>query len=157
VPQQLLVRSPKAQNNITSLPHGTSIFDIRSTTISKDEIEEKEGLKLFSLPSALIASSPHFYSKNTMDARAALSMVRDASSLLTHFLEGGIVPSLAGWQGHFVILAGTASPMTWSRRCKLPDMMYVRIILLLINCPLLHQTLTYPPCKPDQAHVAIHA
>jgi hypothetical protein len=31
VPQQLLVRSPNAKNNVIPLPHNTSLFDVRSS------------------------------------------------------------------------------------------------------------------------------
>src|ERR1700744_5889924 len=31
VPRQLLVRSPKARNKVTKLPHGTSLLDLRAT------------------------------------------------------------------------------------------------------------------------------
>ncbi|MEM6359397.1 MAG: Fic family protein [Bacteroidota bacterium] len=99
VPRQLLVRSPKAQNNTLSLPHGTSLFDIRATPAPESDYEEKEGLRVYTLPAALIACSPHFFSGSPMDARAALSLVRDASDLLTRLLEGGhsiIVGRLAG-------------------------------------------------------------
>ena len=41
--------------------------------------EEKEGLRLFSLESALIECSPQFFSSHATDARAALATIRDAS------------------------------------------------------------------------------
>ena len=61
--------------------------------------EEKEGLRLFSLESALIACSPHYFSSHATDARAALATIRDASGLLARLLEGGhstIAGRLAG-------------------------------------------------------------
>ncbi len=99
VPRQLLVRSPKAQNNVTALPHDTSLLDIRAAIPDKKEIQKKDGLHLFSLPAALIACSPDFYRQNPTDMRAALSMVRDASEVLDLLLEGGhstIAGRLAG-------------------------------------------------------------
>jgi hypothetical protein len=89
VPQQLLVRSPRARNKITSLPHGTSLFDVRSSLPSLEDREEKEGIRLFSLSAALIASSPGFFTSNPTDGRTALSMVRDASDILAKLLDGG--------------------------------------------------------------------
>lgn len=99
VPRQLFVRSPKARNKVTALLHGTSLFDLRASLPEAKQIEEKEGLRIFSLPSALIACSPQFFRQNPTDARASLSMVRDASEVLDRLLEGGhstIAGRLAG-------------------------------------------------------------
>jgi hypothetical protein len=51
------------------------------------------------LPAALISCSPGFYLNNAADARAALSMIPDASEILHKLLEGGhstIAGRLAG-------------------------------------------------------------
>lgn len=99
VPVQLLVRSPKARNKVTNFPHDTSLFDVRSAMPERKEIVEKEGLRLFSLPAALVACSPNFFRQNATDARAALSMVRDSSDVLTPLLKGShsvIAGRLAG-------------------------------------------------------------
>ena len=99
VPKQLLVRSPRANNNKISLPYDTSFSDLKLSLPSKVEIEEKEGLYLFSLISALKESSPNFYSQYPTDARAALAMVRDSSEVLARLLVGGhsiIAGRLAG-------------------------------------------------------------
>lgn len=89
VPRQLLVRSPKGHNNITPLPHDTSLLDVRNAIPKPREIEEKNGLRVFALPAALIASSPTLFMQNPLDARAALAMIRDASEVLARLLEGG--------------------------------------------------------------------
>ena len=89
VPLKLLVRSSKAQNNLISLPHGTSLLDVNATVPAGKDIEEKGGLRLFSLSAALIACSPRYFGQNPIDMRAALSMVRDASEVLDPLLEGG--------------------------------------------------------------------
>jgi len=99
VPRQLVVRSPKARNKITKLPHGTSLLDLRAALPAAGDREEKEGLRIFSLESALIACSPNYFSRNSTDARAALAMIRDASGILARLLEGGhstIAGRLAG-------------------------------------------------------------
>ena len=99
VPRQLLVRATKARNNVTALPHGTSLLVIRSSLPEENDIVEKDGLRLFSLPAALIACSPGYFRQNPTDMRAALSMVRDASEVLDRLLEGGhstIAGRLAG-------------------------------------------------------------
>jgi hypothetical protein len=89
VPRQLLVRSPKARNKITTLPHDTSLFDTRAALPEAEQIAEKDGLRLFSVSAGLVNCGSAFFQKNSMDARAALSMVSDASSVLALLLEDG--------------------------------------------------------------------
>jgi hypothetical protein len=89
VPRQLLVRSPKARNKITTLPHDTSLFDTRAALPEAGQIAEKEGLRLFSGPSGLVNCGSGFFRQNPTDARAVLAMVRSASDVLALLLEGG--------------------------------------------------------------------
>ena len=99
VPDQLIVRTPKGSNKPTALPHGTSIFDVRYSVPRESEIIEREGLRLYSVPAAFLASSKRFFRSASTDARAALAMVKDASDLLALLLEGGhstIAGRLAG-------------------------------------------------------------
>ena len=99
VPPQLIVRSPKATNKPTSLPHNTSLFEVRSALPEPAQTESLDGLQVFSIPAALIACSPTFYKKNQTDTRVALSMIQDASQVLGLLLDGGhskIAGRLAG-------------------------------------------------------------
>lgn len=99
VPRQLMVRSPKGGNKVTALLYGTSLFDVRAAVPEEKDIEERDGLRLFSLPAALTTCSPGFFENNSTDARAALAAVRDASEVLNRLLEGGhstIAGRLAG-------------------------------------------------------------
>lgn len=99
VPEQLLVRAPKARNKITKLIHGTSILDVRSSLPEKEDVIEIEGLRVFSLASALVACSPGYFTQNPTDIRAALSSVSNASDVLARLLGGGhsvIAGRLAG-------------------------------------------------------------
>ena len=99
VPPQLLVRTPKAGNKPTALPYDTSLLDIRAAVPSEKDIEERDGLRLFSLSAALIGASPAFYENQPIDARAALATISDASEVLNRLLEGGhstIAGRLAG-------------------------------------------------------------
>ena len=89
VPPQFLVRTPKGGNKPITLPHGTSMLDVRAALPDKKDIVELDGLRLYSLPAALVACSAGFFAYNPTDARAALSMVRDASDVLARLLEGG--------------------------------------------------------------------
>jgi Fic/DOC family protein len=99
VPEQLLVRTPKGGNKPTSLLHKTSIMDVRLKLPDKNDIEKKENLQIIALPAALISCAPSYYSNNAVEARAALSMISDASEILHKLLEGGhstIAGRLAG-------------------------------------------------------------
>jgi hypothetical protein len=99
VPRQLVVRSSKARNKVTTLPHGTSLLDLRAALPAAGDGEEKEGLRVFSVESALIECSPNYFSRNSTDVRAALATIRDASGLLARLLNGGhstIAGRLAG-------------------------------------------------------------
>jgi fido (protein-threonine AMPylation protein) len=89
VPKQLLVRATKARNNITALPYGMSLLDVRAALPEANDIVEKNDLRLFSLPAALIACSHGYFRQNSTDMRAALSMLRDASDILEKLLNGG--------------------------------------------------------------------
>jgi hypothetical protein len=89
VPPQLLVRAPKARNKVTALIYNTSIFDIRTPLPPKEDIQEIEGLRLYSLESGLIACGADFFTRHPTDARICLTMVKDASGVLAKLLDGG--------------------------------------------------------------------
>ena len=99
VPKQLLVRSSKASNNLIHLPHGTSLLDIQASLPESNDVFSLEGLNVFSLEAALVAASPIYFQQSATDARAALSMVKHSSGLLSLLLSGGhssIAGRLAG-------------------------------------------------------------
>ena len=89
VPQQLLVQSVKARNNVTPLPHGTSLLDIRSNLPPNKNANEINGLRVFSVPAALTACGPRAFTQNPTDMRATLSIIGNASEVLELLLEGG--------------------------------------------------------------------
>ena len=99
VPPQLLVRAPKGGNKPTPLPHGTSLFDVRNAMPGAREMVQVDGLRLFSVPAALIAVSADFFRRASTDVRAAMATVKDASDVLALLLAGGhstIAGRLAG-------------------------------------------------------------
>ena len=89
VPGQVLIRSPRGGNKPLSLPHGTSIFDVRLELPPAQDIEIKEGLRLFNLPSALVAAAPTHFASHPIPLRAALASIVDVSDVLGRLLEGG--------------------------------------------------------------------
>ncbi len=88
VPRQLLVRAQRARNQVTTLTHGTSILEVRARLPDANRIVMADGMRLFSLPAALVAASPRIYRQSATDMRAALAQIRDASELLPLLLEG---------------------------------------------------------------------
>lgn len=89
VPQQLLVHTPQGGNKPIKLPHNTSLFDVRYALPDKKDVVVLNGLRLFSLPAALVACGAGFFEQRPTDTRAALAMIRDASDVLAVLLEGG--------------------------------------------------------------------
>ena len=89
VPRQILIRSPTGGNKPVPLPFETSIFDLRLKLPPAQDMEIKDGLRVFNLPCALIACSPTHYTAHPIAMRAALAAITDASDVLSHLLEGG--------------------------------------------------------------------
>jgi len=89
VPMQVLIRSPRGGNKPLALPYKTSIFDVRLELPPAQDMEIKDGLRLFNLPSALIAAAPTHFAANPIPMRAALASIADASDVLGRLLEGG--------------------------------------------------------------------
>lgn len=99
VPSQLVVRTPRGGNKPTALPHGTALFDVRSAMPSDRDVVVDHGLRLFSVPAALVAVSEQHFRRAPMDVRAAMATVTDASGVLAVLLAGGhstIAGRLAG-------------------------------------------------------------
>jgi hypothetical protein len=89
VPGQLLVRSPKGGNKPVALLHEISILDLRLNLPDRNDMEIRENLRMMTLPAALISCAPSYFSNAAIEARAALSMISDASEILHRLLEGG--------------------------------------------------------------------
>lgn len=99
VPTQLIIRSPKGNNSPTSLLFGTSLFVMKSPLPNVAEIERKHGVRIVNLPSSIVHSTPSIFTRQAIEARTALIMIKDASELLSVLLDGGhstIAGRLAG-------------------------------------------------------------
>ena len=79
----------KGGNKPTPLPHGTSLFDVRNAMPNDNEIVDRDSLRLFSVPAALVAVSEQCFRRTSTDVRAAMTIVKDASDVLALLLEGG--------------------------------------------------------------------
>ncbi len=89
IPKQLIIRSPKAGNNITQLMYDNSLLDAKLAMPAAKEINENNGIRIFSLATALIACTQNYFLQNSIDTRTALSTIGNASEILAPLLEGG--------------------------------------------------------------------
>ncbi|MBK5245433.1 MAG: Fic family protein [Eubacteriaceae bacterium] len=99
VPHQLIVRALKASNTNIDLLHNTSIFAMESPLPNIASVIEKDGIRMLTLPSALIHCTPSIFEKNPIDMRTALAQIADASEILAILLDGShtvIAGRLAG-------------------------------------------------------------
>ena len=88
VPQQLLVRSPRGNNKPRTFLHNTSIFDVRLALPAVEQIENLAGINVYNLPAALVYASADQFQTSPVQMRTALSMVTDASDVLSVLLAG---------------------------------------------------------------------
>lgn len=96
---QLMVRSPKGNNKPTPLPYNTSLFNLKTSIPPEELITMEQGIRMYNLQAALVYSTPGIFTSNAIDARTALSLIRDASEILPILLENGhstITGRLAG-------------------------------------------------------------
>lgn len=89
VPPQLVVRSPHGNNRPTPLPHHTSVFNMRADLPAQRQMIVDRGLRMYSLHASVVYSTAGAYSKNGLDARTTLSLIRDASEVLPVLLKNG--------------------------------------------------------------------
>lgn len=95
VPLQLIVKSPLANNTVTNLPFNTTLFNLKADLPEAGLRTQQNGIRFYTLPGALIYASANTYTRNPIDARTVLSIVRDASELLPVLLNNGHT-SIAG-------------------------------------------------------------
>lgn len=101
VPTQLLVRSPKGRNKPTELIHGTSLFDVRLKIPDSQHLSRIDGLRVYTLPSALVHCARNHFITQATQIRAALSMLTDASEVLSILLAGGHITAAGRLAGAF--------------------------------------------------------
>jgi len=79
VPTQLIIRSSKGNNSPTALLFGTSLFVMKSPLPNIAEIEEKHGIRIVNLPASIVHSTPSIFTRQAIEVRTALLMIKDAS------------------------------------------------------------------------------
>lgn len=96
IPRQVVVHALKGANNRINLPFGTSLYDLQQKDMPPDsDLAERGGLLLFAPNAALVRVQASFFILHPVEARVALSRVRDASEVLAGLLDGGR-PAAAG-------------------------------------------------------------
>ncbi len=99
IPVQLVVRALKSSNTIVNFIYNTSLLAMQSPLPASAEIMEINGLRMLTLPSALIHCSPTMFEKNPIDMRTVLATIPDSSEILQLLLDGShtvIAGRLAG-------------------------------------------------------------
>jgi fido (protein-threonine AMPylation protein) len=100
IPAQVVVYSLKGTNNTIQLLFGTSFYDLKQPRMPpQEDLIDKNGLRLFTAPAALVKVTQGFFQRSPVEAQVALASVRDASEILGRLLDGGhsgIAGRLAG-------------------------------------------------------------
>lgn len=99
VPNQLIIRAPRAPNSNMKLLYNTSLFGMKSPLPNTADTTIINGIRMMTLPSALIHCSHVMFEKNATDMRTALSQVKHSSEILRQLLDGShtvIAGRLAG-------------------------------------------------------------
>jgi hypothetical protein len=89
LPTQVIVHTPHGGNKRVDLPRNCSLLPYRADLPADDQIEIRGGLRVLTLPLALIRVPAHFFQTSATDAQLALSMLPDASDLNRALLAGG--------------------------------------------------------------------
>ena len=90
IPAQAVVYSPKATNHNMTLLFGTSLYDLKQPAMpARSDLMVKDGLRLFSPSAALVKVPETFFSRNPIETRVVMAVIRDGSDVLRHLLNGG--------------------------------------------------------------------
>jgi hypothetical protein len=100
IPKQVIIHSPRANNNRIDLLHGTSFFALKENKLPPaHELETKDGLRVFRLAAALTRVNEDFFARYPIETQVIASSIQEPSQLLARLLEGGhstIAGRLAG-------------------------------------------------------------
>jgi fido (protein-threonine AMPylation protein) len=90
IPKQVVVYSPRGTNHNIELPFGTSLYDLKQSTMpDTSDVIVKDRLRLFSPSAALTKVPESFFGRQPIETQLALTSLRDASDLLRILLAGG--------------------------------------------------------------------
>lgn len=90
VPKQVVIYSPKGTNHTIELPFGTSLYDLKqSTMLNGADVVVKDGLRMFSASAALVKVPESAFARWPLETQVALTRLRNGSDLLRLLLAGG--------------------------------------------------------------------
>jgi fido (protein-threonine AMPylation protein) len=90
IPSQTVINSPRAANNKIDLLFGTSLYDLKESSMPPmTDLVMRDGLRIFSPAAALVGVSEAFFIRNPVETRVVLASIRDAADVLRRLLEGG--------------------------------------------------------------------
>lgn len=99
VPEQLIIRSPKATNRNVHLLFGTSLYMMKTSDLDPGSLDDYNGIKIMNLVSSLIHCSPLMFRKHPLEVKLVLAQIRDSSEMLEQLLNNShttIAGRLAG-------------------------------------------------------------
>lgn len=90
IPKQVIIYSSKGSNNNTDLLYETSLYDLKhAQAIPENSLIVFRSLRIYTLESSLVKTSPQFYRIHPLEAQVALSQIKDPTQLLRQLLEEG--------------------------------------------------------------------
>ncbi len=101
VPDQLIIKSPKAGNTIVKLPFGHSILPIKGEVPAAKDVDSQYGLNLYTLEEGLIYASPLYFEREEISARTCLAMVKNVTEILRLLVEPGATTRAGRLAGAF--------------------------------------------------------
>ncbi|WP_309547441.1 Fic family protein [Rhizobium rhizogenes] len=87
IPAQVIVRSPKANNQLVNLPCNTSLYLLRSK--ENEPAETRERLRLMPMEEAICNLSPETWKTSATDVIAVIGSIRGTNTILQYLLDGG--------------------------------------------------------------------
>ncbi len=90
VPTHIVIRSPKATNNMVELKHGHSLLEISSPAASDVTFDPIYGIRLYSIAEALLFTSPNYFRSDPVNARASLASLENSAQIVRIASNNGI-------------------------------------------------------------------
>lgn len=111
LPAQVIVHAPDGGNKSLELPGGCSLLTYKTALPSGDKMDVRSGLRVLTLPAALVRVPELFFRTAATDAQIALAALPNASDLNRELLAGS----------HSVVAGRLAGALRAVRRPQLAD------------------------------------
>lgn len=90
IPNQVIIRSLKANNKTQDLLPPTSIFNLQATIPETIVSDNRYKVNLYTLPEAIIMCSPVMYKNDSLSMRTAIAQINNSSELLSLLVDKGL-------------------------------------------------------------------